>query len=153
MLKYLRIPVTALSLAACVLLGALWVRSYQWNDQWVLRDLDERVSHFDSMLGQITLDTGFTPFAHHQIFAWEVYSVQETLDEWKARQKLLSYGFRAAKDPDQIVLNIPHWFAVLSFAAIAGSAWLPWKGRFNLRTLLIATTLVAVGLEIFAMLR
>ena len=31
MLKYLRIAVTALSLTACVLLIALWVRSY-WCD-------------------------------------------------------------------------------------------------------------------------
>ena len=31
MLKYLRIAVTALSLTACVLLIALWVRSY-WSD-------------------------------------------------------------------------------------------------------------------------
>jgi hypothetical protein len=32
MLKYLRIAVTALSLTACVLLVALWVRSYWWVD-------------------------------------------------------------------------------------------------------------------------
>src|SRR5687767_11386334 len=32
MLKYLRIAVTALSLTACVLLIALWVRSYWWMD-------------------------------------------------------------------------------------------------------------------------
>ena len=32
MLKYLRIAVTALSLAASVLLIALWVRSYWWRD-------------------------------------------------------------------------------------------------------------------------
>jgi hypothetical protein len=32
MLKYLRIAVTALSLAACVVMIALWVRSYTWTD-------------------------------------------------------------------------------------------------------------------------
>jgi hypothetical protein len=34
MLKYLRIAVTALSLTVCVLLIALWVRSYQPMD-WI----------------------------------------------------------------------------------------------------------------------
>ena len=33
MLKYLRIAVTALSLTACVLLIALWVRSQNWQDR------------------------------------------------------------------------------------------------------------------------
>jgi hypothetical protein len=32
-LKYLRIAVTALSVTACVLLIALWVRSYWWVDK------------------------------------------------------------------------------------------------------------------------
>jgi hypothetical protein len=32
MLKYVRITVTLLSLTACVLLIALWARSYKWHD-------------------------------------------------------------------------------------------------------------------------
>ena len=35
MLKYLRIAVTALSLTACVLLVALWVRSQNWQDRLI----------------------------------------------------------------------------------------------------------------------
>ena len=38
---------------------------------------------------------------------------------------------------------VPHWFGVLLFAALAV---VPWIRRFSLRTLLIATTLVAVAL-------
>jgi hypothetical protein len=37
MLKYLRIAVTALSLTACVLLIALWVRSYWLRDEVYFR--------------------------------------------------------------------------------------------------------------------
>jgi hypothetical protein len=45
------------------------------------------------------------------------------------------------------VVVIPHWSPVLLFGAIASCPWLPWfKWRFSVRTLLIATTLVAVGL-------
>jgi hypothetical protein len=40
----------------------------------------------------------------------------------------------------------PHWFAVALVGVIAVAPWLRW--RFGLRTLLIATTLIAVGLGI-----
>ena len=39
---------------------------------------------------------------------------------------------------------VPFWFPILMSAVIGGLSWLPF--RFTLRTLLIATTLVAVGL-------
>jgi hypothetical protein len=41
---------------------------------------------------------------------------------------------------------IPHWFPVLLLATLATAPWL--RRRFSLRTLLIATTLVAVGLGV-----
>jgi hypothetical protein len=41
------------------------------------------------------------------------------------------------------VIQAPYWFAVMSTAAIATVPWLRW--RFGLRTLLIATTLIAFG--------
>jgi hypothetical protein len=40
--------------------------------------------------------------------------------------------------------GFPHWFLALTTGAIATIPWKPWK--FSLRTLLIATTLVAVVL-------
>jgi hypothetical protein len=39
---------------------------------------------------------------------------------------------------------MPHWFVLLLLASISAAAWLPW--RFSLSTLLIAMTLLAVGL-------
>ena len=39
---------------------------------------------------------------------------------------------------------LPHWFAALCPAALAAIPWIRW--RFSLRTLLIATTLVAAAL-------
>jgi hypothetical protein len=55
-----------------------------------------------------------------------------------------SYGANATG------LMVPHWFGVLIFAGLAGLPCLRW--RFTIRTLLIATTLVAVvlGLIVFA---
>ena len=42
------------------------------------------------------------------------------------------------------VIQVPYWFTVATFLIIATIPWLPWK--FSLRTLLIATTLIAVVL-------
>jgi hypothetical protein len=49
----------------------------------------------------------------------------------------------------RILLNggytrFPHWFAILIAGAVAVATWIRW--RFSIRTLLIATTLVAVVL-------
>lgn len=46
----------------------------------------------------------------------------------------------------KVVLRIPLWFAALMFALLAAIPCVPWASRFSLRTLLIVTTLVAVGL-------
>jgi|tagenome__1003787_1003787.scaffolds.fasta_scaffold20336931_2 hypothetical protein len=42
--------------------------------------------------------------------------------------------------------TVPAWSAVPILAVIVILPWLSWSTRFSLRTLLIATTLVAVGL-------
>jgi hypothetical protein len=44
------------------------------------------------------------------------------------------------------LVYLPFWFLVLFAATMAGIPWLRW--RFSLRTLLIATALVAVGLGV-----
>jgi hypothetical protein len=47
----------------------------------------------------------------------------------------------------------PHWFVVLVASLVGALPW-AWKyQRFSLRTLLIATTLVAVGLGVVVWLR
>jgi hypothetical protein len=54
MLKRLRIAVTALSLAACVLLVALWVRSYRSADSAIsLPSTLPRQYEFQSMRGRL----------------------------------------------------------------------------------------------------
>jgi hypothetical protein len=59
------------------------------------------------------------------------------------------YGPRGKGD---IVLY--HWSFAIFFATLAAIPWLPWLSyRFSLRTLLIATTLIAVllGFAVWAM--
>jgi hypothetical protein len=47
---------------------------------------------------------------------------------------------------------MPFWIPVLLVVTLAGISWLPWSNRFSLRTLLIATTLIAgvLGLAVWA---
>jgi hypothetical protein len=55
-------------------------------------------------------------------------------------------------DGANLTIAGPFWCPVLAMAVIASISWLPWSSRFSLRTLLIATTLVAVvlGLAVWA---
>jgi hypothetical protein len=54
---------------------------------------------------------------------------------------------------DGVIANVPFWFPVLIASLFTVSPWIGWSNRFSLRTLLIATTLVAgvLGLAVWAM--
>ena len=45
---------------------------------------------------------------------------------------------------EAVVAGVPHWFVGIGMIGVAAAPWFRW--RFTLRTLLIATTLVAVAL-------
>jgi hypothetical protein len=49
-------------------------------------------------------------------------------------------------------IRVPHWYIAPLFAALAWVPWIHWSRRFSLRTLLIATALVAVGLGVIMLL-
>jgi hypothetical protein len=50
-------------------------------------------------------------------------------------------------------LTLPYWFLTLAASALAGVPWLNWSYRFNTRTLLLVTTLVAVLFGLLAALQ
>jgi hypothetical protein len=62
-------------------------------------------------------------------------------------------GFRWQFTASLVVMVFPYWFLVLMSAAFAVIPWIGWKRRFSLRTLLIATTLVAVALGMILWMR
>jgi hypothetical protein len=152
MLKYLRIAVSALSLIACTLLIALWVRS-GWRDDVVIAPVigsDERlilhsvrsflVIDVLSWPPYIPLPPDITKFEHQTQPAAKRVGVP-TL--WLPC--LLTYPYQ---------LWLPLWIPAVAFAAAGALTWLVteswWPRRFSLRTLLIATTLAAVLLGIMA---
>jgi hypothetical protein len=164
MLKYLRIAVTAICLTACVLLVVLWVRSYSWWDtvekrtsSWLLRGSSAR---------------GRLCFSHIDPSRDPAYKtarvVSDTLDGLGNSQPFLSleiddshpmsfggfFGleYRDNTDISKSVYDIsrsvimPYWLPVFLSGVFAAIPWIHWSKRFSLRTLLIATMLVAVGL-------
>jgi hypothetical protein len=54
------------------------------------------------------------------------------------------YGFAFQHNDTATSIQLPYWFVVLTFGSIAVVPWILW--RFSLRTLLIATTLIAAVL-------
>ena len=149
MLKYLRIAVTALSLTACVLLIALWVRSYWWIDS--VEVTYGRWYYVGSWHGVISLGT--LDADTYDESGWELESTPEPPHPLPARFVLPQpWGFEYLGGIS-CDANVPHWF-LLTLSALSGIApWIHWSRRFSIRTLLIATTLVALTLGIVAMSR
>jgi hypothetical protein len=138
--RYVRIAVTALSLTACVLLIALWVRSYWWCDIAEGAFTSSSGFSFTSKGGDVTYRKHSTSKAR-----WRIHSIERW--EIKTRSGLNRSGFFWSWDLGPMV-GVPHWFLLCILAMLSAVPWLPWSRRFSLRTLLIATTLVAVVLGV-----
>jgi hypothetical protein len=135
--RKLRIAWSVCCAIACVLLIALWVRSYWWWDQLSVAIGSDTTLAIESMRGDLVVGSyGAGPY-------WDIYS--RSLNGTPPGNLALAPGD----------VRVPERFLVLLFAALAAAPWLPWwSKRFSLRTLLIATTLIAVVLGlIVAVLR
>jgi hypothetical protein len=144
MLHYLRIAVTAPCLTVCVLLIGLWVRSYGWTDQVVgIKPNSPVPIGIVSEEGELALVTSTYFSEVWDISTWEIRSEKDyrfLLDTF--------FGFAFFHEHRDIGLVIPHWFVALVFMALAAAPWIHRLKRFSLRTLLIATTLVAIVLAV-----
>jgi hypothetical protein len=137
----------AWSVAWCflaVLLIALWVRS--WSVQ------NPALNYYgDELKYKVPGERFFKVFSNRRgvrlmTASWQGWSVP-VLEDDRAR-----LGFGTLMGPTSLYVRIPHWFLVVCAAAIATAPWFRWSKRFSLRTLLIATTLLAMllGLAVWA---
>jgi hypothetical protein len=133
--RKLRIAFSVTCLIACALLIALWVRSYSYMDS-----IQFFGHNFTSWRGQLFFEEGFlyttTNFddADPQLKLWRCCSIDiltGTSEDWSRNGK----GWAA-----------PFWLMVGVALALSVAPWHRW--RFSLRTLLIATTLIAVVLSV-----
>jgi hypothetical protein len=141
MLRHLRIAVTALCLTACVLLVALWVRSY-----WRLEILEKRTGfaavQISSVVGRIAIGHLDPPNAIGRSY---LNVPAGDAADWRTGGVS---GIGYYEDGAVTAFIAPHWLPALLCAALAVIPWIARSWRFSLRTLMIATALVAVGLGI-----
>jgi hypothetical protein len=119
---------------ACVLLIVLWVRSHWWVDE--VKELNSRHwQQLTSCQGWIHLRRGGSLFDPYD--RWNVYS--NRISDVGSVSLPRAFKWKIMPAPQ---VSLPHWFLALLCSALAAFPWM----RFSLRTLLIATTLVAVVL-------
>ena len=141
MLRYLRITVTVGSLLAFVLLHALWGRSFSARDRLDVWLPTPGYLQIISESGVVTL----IATTEHRQPTWRLKS-------WPALPPFRHWYFalRNTGRSGLLQIMVPYWLLVLSAAASTAAPFVPWSRRFSLRTLLIATTLLAVLLGVLA---
>jgi hypothetical protein len=140
---------------AAVLLIVLWVRSYWRADTAVVVVSQSKVIGFGSGLGSLAASlSDRVPGYFNQtwyIFCDTIGSSGDFRPQSLSGNRK-SFGFGITKQRSFTSIYAPCWFFVLVVGVLSSLPWLPWSKRFSLRTLLIATTLVAVGLGLIVCL-
>jgi hypothetical protein len=133
---------------AAVLLVALWVRSYWWDEQLNIPLSDTRVFAPQSFVGTVSFGFCTSPEAK---FMWP-RGLRSNPVSNDIRLQSFAFG-RFTGIPVRTVafVRVPHWFLLILAAALTAVPWLRW--RLSLPTLLIATTLVALALGLIVWLR
>jgi hypothetical protein len=137
--RKLRIAFSAVCGVVCLLLIVLWVRSYYVADGFAVRWNRKIVElTFNSGSLEVLRNNGLglvTPELRWYRRSPDMHT--RLMPSWSLHDKYF-HAF------------CPNWCALLIADALAGAPWLPW--RFSLRTLLIATTLVAAVLGLIVWL-
>jgi hypothetical protein len=148
-LRYRRLRI-AMSVFFAVLTVALcvqWVRSYGVRK---IRQgpIGKHVLSIQSAQGELGI--GFWDWPY-KTFAWNMRTNADTESLWptvKGESPFSNLGIRWYRQsiPDMTLVVVPFWLPVSMAATIAVAPWIIHLRRFSLRTMLIATTLVAVVL-------
>ncbi len=151
--RKLRIAISVTCGIACVLLIVGWGRSRGWYDSFVYQ-FGTKAFEECSCDGQLHVGVIKTAaFAdgplvtrHHPI-----KDMTRWLEEIPQKQTNV-LGFGSINDAFEWVAIIPFWFLCIASGCCSAALWpiKPW--RFRVRTLLVATTLIAVvlGLAVYA---
>jgi hypothetical protein len=173
--RKLRIAWSVVWALAAVLLIVLWVRSYETWDRLsgkVPGDyspvLISHTGHLTVVLYDLTLQWKFPRLDRGPIhqnwyedvvwphrsfcgFGWCYHEYHRNTPNGERGWDPRGMTGRSWTHPASGIM-LPHWSAALLFAALAFLVWVPWSLNFSLRTLLIATTLIAVGLGLIVWL-
>ena len=137
-----------------VLLCVMWVRSYWVTDSAEYLVPNWRDFAIGSARGYVILFESDEPskgkkYSYSGLVIKripETLRINSILFESHESTCILGKIYYQSKPGWGITLTLPNWFTLLVVAGLAGVPWIRWTNRFSLRTLLIATTLVAIGL-------
>jgi hypothetical protein len=146
MLRRLQITFSVTCGVICLLLIVLWVRSYWRCDIAMGQSSTSIRSYFvlGSVRGFLAIgaEPGFSSL--RKVTDWDFDSYPPDYHERLPEPTYL--GFHFARYASHSVLFVPYWFPVVMTVSWAVIPWVPWSRRFSIRTLLIATTLLALML-------
>jgi hypothetical protein len=159
MQRKLRIAWSVVFGVLCLLLIVSWVRSNYRNDRArgvIRKDYLVEIASVQSSLGVLVKRTSSQPSTNWRFRSLPIDAGEE-LNLWAppstvpGELRLSAIGFFWYSVPRLNSVVVPHWFLVFLFTTFAVLPWIrQLKWRYSLRTLLIATTLVAVVLGILA---
>jgi hypothetical protein len=143
LIRRLRIAASLFFATLAVALCVLWVRSY-WYHELVLCSFDQNFVLIVSQPGGF----GFSIIPEESVDPWIIY--RQPASEWWASEegqwRAQSWGGFYINFRQTPIVVAPYWFWLLIPATLAALFWRNPLPRFSLRTLLIATMLVAVVL-------
>ena len=121
----------------CLLLIVLWVRSHQRCEYFYTKS-GNRITILGSNAGTAyLLRRTISGQVRPRNWGWKYNDT--------AVAPTMSHYQRAA---GETFIVVPYWLLIALVGAMAFGPWIRWSNRFSLRTLLIATTLIAMALGI-----
>jgi hypothetical protein len=144
--RKLRIAFSATCLIACVLLIALWVRSYwgRTSKQIFANPTDGYYIH--SLDGSVAFEKEDRLYLSYALYPLYI--------GWDNLHIATHTGIKIWRESNGKIhaVSISYWLINSAVIVLAAAPWIRWSKRFSLRTLLIATTLVAVVLGLIVWL-
>jgi hypothetical protein len=139
--RKLRIAWSVLWGVLAVLLCVLWVRSYAHSD---LVD----VPFGSSKSFRITIDPGMIWTAKIDMPSEWNFESEPVSRKHELLASIYRHGFAFSGADSEFAIALPFWLYVIFSILVGSLSWIP---RFSLRTLLIATTLLALimGLVVY----
>jgi hypothetical protein len=162
-LRSLRMAFSAVCGIICMLLIALWVRSYRVDDvlygpfgEPIYRSTGAKSFLVESTSGHIIFCTGPFSTHHRNSWPWGLKSNWGVIHESHVDVVIGQFiklppvsghsDFYLASKLGFRVAIFPHWVLVVLSAALAIALFGRWPARFSLRTLFTVTTLIAIVL-------
>jgi hypothetical protein len=143
--RKLRITWSVFCGIACLLLCAMWARSF-YETWWLEITIRNAFGMWcETGSGELFLSFDFarSAVAGNSEVPWIEAGIMP-LGQYMWNYMVL--GFYIGKENESWLVRLPFWFAAIGGIALAIAPWTLRSNRFSLRTLLIATTLVAVVL-------